>query len=272
MRPDFFVVFPDKPTCVAALDKVTLATGQVWAEPLDNAFDGRWIIPWSNAALADFADLVHKLPKLSRDQAIKQSFNLDFYKGPFAQAERKLEDAFFLVEILPDALQAKQFPLVKALFYALQGALYATREGLKKTCIKHSKEARTWWAGLDRSISTDYPFVNLLHVDYNRDKHNEGSSILHPVLSALSYQGEYFSRISGEGAFVIQASPHGRLMRRFTDGIVGKFEVKIEVSNYRLGHMDLAGMPITDQMKAVVGVHDKWVSEAITLFPKKEKN
>lgn len=254
---------------MAVLTSVASAIGEVWAEPESNAFDGRWIIPWNNSALPGLAHLVEKLPKLSRDQAIKQGFNLGFYKGPFAQAERKLEEAFFLVKSLPDALQTKQFPLVKALFYALQGALYGTREGLKKTCNRHSKEAREWWVKLEKSVKTVYPFVDILHIDYNRDKHNEGSSILHPVLKTYAYRGESVGTISGEGAYVIEASPHGRIMRRFNGGIVGQLDVRVEVDSYKLGNMDVGGLPMVNQMDSVVILHDKWVSDAARLFPKR---
>ncbi len=153
----------------------------------------------------------------------------------------------------------------------MQGALYGTREGLKKTCDKHSKEARAWWVKLEKSFVSVYPLVHLLHVDYNRDKHNEGSSILHPVMSAHAYRGDIFNRISGEGAYVVEASPHGRIMRRFTEGIVGQLEVRAELSNYRLGDIDVSGLPLPDQMKVVVAIHDQWVAEAMRLFPKKEK-
>jgi hypothetical protein len=266
MKPDFFVVFADARECEMALEEIHNSKGGVWAAPITNAFNKKCIIPWNIEELSELSHILDAKEKITRDESIKQDFNVDFYKGPFAQAERKFEEAQFIAEDFDNIMALNHFPVFKANFYGCQGALYGVREALARKTIKLGGEASTWWKSIENSLRQKEPFIHLLHVDYNRDKHGDGSSILHPSLKMYEYKGAAIDIISGEGAFRLTKTVHGRLVRSFVTGLNASLNVTISLPSIVVSGEELVGMPLKSQIMRVLDVHDQWISEAKNRF------
>lgn len=266
MKIDFYVQCRDTADAMKMIDRLALQSGDRWAEPITHPFRKTRLVPWNEEFLQDYAEIIEGHPRLTLDQAMKSGFNLGYHRGKFAQSDRKIEEARFTLEMLPLALEAANFPACRALFYAVQSSLYSMREALKKTCIRISPEGNCWCTSAFMSIKKNEPFIDMLNVDYNRDKHNESSGILIPNLKLYSYKGAAPDYISGEGVFSVEGRDTDRQRRVFHPAVECMMSIRIDFQPISVSGEDLGTLNIVQQLFRVVNFYEDLIFDAKQKF------
>jgi hypothetical protein len=263
---DFYVVFPNEASCSRALDAVNNLLIDVWAYPYTNAFSNEHAIPWSELKFDEVSWAIKGFQRRSLSQLAEKDFNIGFYIGPFAMAEIQIEKAASIASMFETVIGYKNLPLFMAQFYACQGALYATREAIKSKSKRLGREAESWWRREQQNLKRDSPLIEILHIDYNRNKHGIGSSILYTETYDWGYVGERADVFGHEGVYKYCKSRHGRNIRRFLAQGNCTFNVKLNVADYHVAGKNVQGLSITNQINSVIDEHDRWIAEAIIKF------
>lgn len=267
MRKDFYVEVPTADEATRILSEIEKRKGTKWAEPISSPFKREVVFGWNNDELATCEDLITGLRRLSLDEALKRDYEIDYHRGRFAHASRKLEEARFMLDAIENSVQSINFPATRALFYGFQSAIYSTREALKRSCRKSGDEARRWWKDVETVIKGHEPFIQFMHVDYNRDKHGENSGLLSPSVFLYSYEGPAVDVLSGEGVYKIEERGTPRERRVFAKNVEADMSVRILFEPQVVKGVDVDPLPIEKKLLHVLQYYEEILVEAKTQFP-----
>lgn len=267
MKTDFYVQFPNEAETLSALAKIDAALGNKWADSTIHPFDASRLVPWNVDYLKDCAEVLDKRKRLTFDQALKAGYDIGFHRGKFSQADRKIEEARFILEMIPAALTVPNFSACRALFYGFQSSIYSTREALKRSCRRIGHPADQWWKAVEDKIVKNEPFIQFLHIDYNRDKHGEASGLLIPSLRQYGYKGPLPDVLSGEGVFKIENKGTIKERRVFLPNPDCEMSIRIEFAGQIIEGTDVSSLPFVDKLSKIVGYFEKLLIDAKTQFP-----
>jgi hypothetical protein len=268
MKTDFYLLFPNRADAASALAKIdaTLDNGDKWGESISHPFDASCLVPWNIDYLKNCEELVDKRKRLTFDQALKAGYDIGFHRGKFSQADRKIEEARFILEMVPVALSVPNFSACRALFYGFQSSIYSTREALKRSCRRIGHPANQWWKVRERQIVENEPFIQFLHIDYNRDKHGEPSGLLVPSIDFYGYKGPQPDMVSGEGVFRIENKGTIAERREFLPNPDCDMAIRIEFEHQIIEGVDVSALPLADKLSKVLEYFDKLLIEVKTRF------
>lgn len=268
MKTDFYLKFADEAEALAALSQIDakLSDSDKWAEPIVHPFEASRLIPWNLEYLRSCAEFLENRKRLSVDQATKAGYDIGFHRGKFSQASRKIEEARFILEMIPAVLAVPNFPACRALFYGFQSSIYSTREAIKESCNLLGGPGKRWWVTTEKRIKKEDPFIQFLHIDYNRDKHGEAGGVLVPSLKLYEFKGARADFISGEGVFQIENKGTDRERRVFLPGPSGEMSLRIEYDNKVVRGKDVSSLPFVEQMSEIVAYYEELIREAKTKF------
>lgn len=266
MEKHFYVECANAELADKLLGAIAGVLGEIWAEPVTHPFEKSRLVPWNIDYLRECENFIGNEKRLSIDQAVKAGYNVGFHRGKFAQAKRKIEEARLTLDLLPAALAVPNFPACRALFYGIQSSLYSTREALKRSCKRIGGPAGEWWQATEADIVKNEPFIQFLHIDYNRDKHGEASGVLVPSIKLYRYAGPKPDMISGEGIFMIENKGSANPRRQFFANAECEMSIRIDFPNQIIGGRDVSAFPITDKLGRVIAHLEQLVVEADERF------
>ncbi|MBV5324393.1 MAG: hypothetical protein J0626_03520, partial [Rhodospirillaceae bacterium] len=240
--------------------------GEKWADPTLHPFDVTRLVPWNTDYLKGCDELLDKRKRLTLDQALKAGYDIGFHKGKFSQADRKIEEARFTLEMMPTALAVPNFSACRALFYGFQSSIYSTREALKRSCRRIGHPADQWWKATEDKIVKDEPFIQFLHIDYNRDKHGEASGLLIPSIKKYSYIGPLPDVFSGEGVFKIENRGTVEERRVFFPNPNCEMSIRIDFANQTVAGADVSALPFVEKLTKITEYFERLVREAKAQF------
>lgn len=246
------------------------ARGEHWADPAVNLFDGRAIVPWNDEYLKDQEKMLKGLETISRLEAEEQGWPLGYFKGPFAKARTKLEDAMFARDSLDVFDNYPNFPAYRAIFYGTLAALYGVKEALRWACKKLGAEPSAWWDVKHKELEGD-PFLFAFYNLHNADKHALEAGPLQPKVKCFGYQGPKPDVISGEGVFSIIHKGTQNERRAFHSGVDAQFECYLNLGQLLHHGQDVSNLPLKNQIDLVLEHYKKLVWEARTRFSDEPK-
>lgn len=232
MQIDRYVLFTDINAAtdfVAELDTARGAT-DVWDIPTEHPFDERALIGWCDDYLEAHATMLVGRDTIRPEEALSQGWHFHpIFKGSFAKARLKLEEAQFVLDGLKLVQTDTNFPAYSALFYSFLSALYSVKEALKKTCERLGGEEKRWWESQYRRIQDD-PIVNYFYKLNNDQKHGVNSSPLQVSAKMFgaalpAFPGQVM--ISAEGAFGIVHAGSARERRIPLAGLDSQMTVQL---------------------------------------------
>lgn len=190
---------------VAELDAERGSTDR-WDIPTEHPFDNRAAVAWCDGYLAAHAHLLDGRDTLTPEQTRTQGWNFHpFFKGSFAKARFKLEEAQLLLDGLKLIQCQPNFPAYTALFSSFLSALYAVMQALSKACEKLGPAEKDWLDSQFKKIKDD-PIVGYFYKLNNDQKHDLKSSPLHVSAKVSESKLQSFPgpvMVSAEGAFGI---------------------------------------------------------------------
>ena len=232
MQIDRYVLFPQINAAkefVAALDAARGAT-DVWDLPSEHPFDDRALVGWCDGYLEAHATMLVGRDTITPEEARLQGWHFHpIFKGSFAKARLKLEEAQFVLDGLKLVQTQTNFPAYSALFYSFLAALYSVKEALKKTCKNLGREENEWWEAQFRKIQ-GHPIVNYCYKLNNDQKHQLKSSPLHVNAKIYGAALPAFPgpvMISAEGAFGIAHAGTARERRIPLTGLDSQITVQL---------------------------------------------
>lgn len=232
MQIDRYVLFSDINAAtdfVAELDAARGAT-DVWDIPTEHPFDERALIGWCDDYLEAHATMLVGRDTIRPEEARSQGWHFHpIFKGSFAKARLKLEEAQFVLDGLKLVQTETNFPAYSALYYSFLSALYSVKEALKKTCERLGRKEKQWWESQYRRIQDD-PIVNYFYKLNNDQKHGVNSSPLQVSAKMFAaalpaFPGQVM--ISAEGAFGIVHAGSARERRIPLAGLDSQMTVQL---------------------------------------------
>ncbi len=180
---------------------------EVWAEPNIHPFEDRAILPWNDAYLAAYSQLLEGVEQVSLKQARDQGFIFGRLKGPFAHARAKLEEAQLLQEAMSGAASVPNFPVYRTLFFGQLSARYALKEALRQSCRRLGAGAEAWFEAQFQRLKAN-PLVWAFYQMNNENKHKPEDLPLRSYLQTM-------------GALRISGGPQGARIVISNEGIIG---------------------------------------------------
>lgn len=232
VQKDRYVLFSDINAAadfVALLDAARGAT-DVWDLPTEHPFDDRALIAWCDGYLEAYAYMLVGRDTITPEEARSQGWHFHpIFKGSFAKARLKLEEAQFILDGLKLAQTQPNFPAYSALYYSFLSALYSVKEALRKTCEKLGNEEKQWWEGQFQKLKGD-PIVNYFYNLNNDQKHGVNSSPLRVdakiyEVTLPAFPGQVM--MSAEGAFGIVYAGTARERRIHLTGLDSRMTVQL---------------------------------------------
>lgn len=266
MRVDRYLVFPDIASALAFSAALDEAYGGAWDVPNVHPLDGRALIRWNDAHLAQYADMLLGVTQISPEEAEPEGWLFGRHRGPFAHAKAKLEEAQLLQSALRDLDKIPNFPVYRAMFFGFLGATYALKESLCKTCRALGVDATEWYE-IQFGILKSDPVLGAFYKLNNRNKHESGPLPLRSYLSSLASTSVGAPpsgarlRISHEGVFVIleEGTPRERVVA-VAGHIPADWRVMLEMSE------DGVVGQATELSEHVIGFYQQFVFDARRKF------
>ena len=208
MKKDRYVLFDDINAAtdfVAELDAARGAT-DIWDIPTEHPFDERALVCWCDDYLKAHAAMLVGRHTITPEAARSQGWHFHpIFKGSFAKARLKVEEAQFVLDGLKLIQTQPNFPAYSALFYSFLSSLYSVKEALRKTCERLGREEKQWWDGQFQKIQDD-PILSYFYKLNNNQKHGVNCSPLQVSAKMFgaalpAFPGQVI--ISAEGAFGI---------------------------------------------------------------------
>lgn len=199
-----------------------------WDDPSVHPDDGRALVSWNDEYLRKAEGLLKGKTSLSRKEALSQGWYFGYFKGPFAKAEQKLEDAIFGRDSLELFNMYPNFPAFKAVFFGILNSLYGVKEAIRWRCDAMGGEAKQWWSDEFNRIKAD-PLMSFFYDLHNEDKHSLNSAALHPRTRIFEYEGSAPNILSAEGAFLIADQGTVNERRVILPGCKMEFECLIDM-------------------------------------------
>ncbi|MGB3417588.1 MAG: hypothetical protein WBA36_13010 [Mesorhizobium sp.] len=148
-----------------------------------------------------------------------------------------------------------------------QQSIYSVREALGRSCRRIGSPADAWWKGVERNIVKNEPFIQFLHVDYNRDKHGEGSGVLVPSIDMGAYSGAAPDMISGEGVFTIQHKGSINRRRVFFPAPNCKMTIRLEFEKQVIRGHDIGSLSFVEKLNMIIEYYEDLIKDAKVRFP-----
>lgn len=263
-----YILLANEPQATDLIRQIDESRGSDhWGEPNVNPFDGRALVPWNDEYLAGQAHLIEGKNSVSRDQAQDQGWAFGYFRGKFAKARIKLEEAQQARAVLNIFDHSPNYPAFRALFFSLLSALYGVKEALSKATTRLGKDGKNWWSLKFREISDD-PLLKLLYDLNNADKHSISTPILRPGINFYRYEGGVppGTIISAEGMFFPVEVGTARERRVFLEGVDATFEVFFEVESLRHKGQDVSKMKVNEMLDLVLTYYEDLIFEARVTF------
>lgn len=189
MKRDFYVLFSSIEEATAFSTQIAKRLpqlGPVWDEPRLHPTENRALIAWNETVLAPVADLLEGRQKVSEREAVAQGWIFHaYFRGTFAAARAKLEDAQLIADAMRDMADAGNFAAWRALFSGFLASLYALKNSLWKTSDRLGSQQSFWWSEKFKDIKSD-PIVSALYNLNNSIKHEP--RVVSPIESARIFQ------------------------------------------------------------------------------------
>jgi hypothetical protein len=174
MKRDFYVVFSSIEEAQAFSDAIVAAMphmGPEWDKPRLHPTEDHVLIAWNEQHLAPLTYLRENRPILSELEAVAEGWIFHpYFRGTFAAARAKLEDAQLIADAMWQAASAGNFAAVRALFVGFLGSLYAIKESIKEICESLGDPSASWWAARFMDIRAD-PLMCAIYDLNNHLKH-----------------------------------------------------------------------------------------------------
>lgn len=186
-----------------------------YADPVPHPESGEALIKFKPEYLGAAVKLLEEHQTVSLEEAVKLGWYIGPFKGRFAKARAKLEEAQHLYYTLSIPELSDNRPVFRALFFAYLATLYAICETVEKVCERQGGDHRNWWQEKKQQLKQKGNLLNYFITIGNRDKHNHESyfnykadvySINIPTQLPIGYPpGQYPVEISAEGMFAMIA-------------------------------------------------------------------
>ncbi|MDM0086948.1 MULTISPECIES: hypothetical protein [unclassified Variovorax] len=228
MEKDRYVLFERYELADRFLEelKSEMESHEYWDYPREHPFDDRCIVSWNDHYLSRAAHLLDNKKILTPAEVRSEGWEFHpVFTGSFINARLKLDQAQFLHDGLKDASRHPNFPVYRALFFALLASFYSLKEAIKVTCKRLSPQADKWWDVRKEALWAD-PHAKYFHELNNAEKHHLNPSPLQ--LSAMQYGFQmrppavfFTGRVvfSAEGAFGIANEGTAREKRIYIPGM-----------------------------------------------------